>query len=157
MLRTLTVALLAVACMASPDLDAPVTTETARLNKWFAWKSQFNKNFATIEEEAAAMSAFATNDAYITQTNAGSHSYTVGHNEFSHLLWDDFKASYVGGFGGDDYLNREKNYDHTLAAQADAAPASVDWEAKGAVTPIKNQGQCGSCWAFSTTGSIEVT
>ena len=96
-------------------------------------------------------------DAWIAATNAGTHSYTVGHNEFSHLLWDDFKASYVGGFGGDDYLNREKNYDHTLAAQADAAPASVDWEAKGAVTPIKNQGQCGSCWAFSTTGSIEVT
>ena len=81
----------------------------------------------------------------------------TGHNEFSDMSWEEFSKVYTGVKDSDKYLRRSKNVNHALSAQAvkQAAPASIDWSKKNAVTPIKNQGQCGSCWAFSTTGSTE--
>ena len=128
----------------SPALDAKV--------KYQAWKSQFNKVYSSIEEEAKAMAAFAKNDAFIVAHNKEGHSYTVGHNVFSDLTSAEFAEKYTGYKTRDSYLRRTKNVNTELAKGYDAAPSSIDWSQKGAVTPIKNQGQCGSCWAFSTTG-----
>jgi cathepsin L len=116
---------------------------------------KFQKVYEDEREFAAHLDAFTTNVRYVEGENAkGTNSYTLGINEFSDMSADEFQMKYLGYvkpkqmFEGVAYLGPHKMSNQTLAS-------SVDWRSKGAVTPVKNQGTCGSCWAFSTTGSLE--
>jgi len=81
----------------------------------------------------------------------GKHTYTLGMNAFGDLTNEEFKALYLG-------TKRPTNTNGTLflgLLNVNDLPDSVDWRTKGYVTGVKDQGQCGSCWSFSATGSLE--
>jgi len=108
------------------------------------------------EQEHYRYQVFAQNLEYIRRHNeaadAGNHTYWLGINQFADMTNDEFRL-YMNG-----YIQRmlpSGNAVHVPRLAVQDLPAAVNWTAKGFVTPVKNQKQCGSCWAFSTTGSLE--
>ena len=110
----------------------------------------FGKSYGTKEEYNFRMQLFAEKDAEINEINANpENTFTVGHNMFSTWTHDEYKQ--LLGFKMPANYSAENIVELDTTNLADA----VDWRTKGAVNPVKNQGQCGSCWAFSATASIE--
>lgn len=124
---------------------------------WEKFKDVHSKIYHTVEEETYRRSVFKKNALLIEEHNKlyslGQKSYFLGINKFADLEHWEYQQHH--GFLFKKTLNRTRSGSKYLAPSNVVLPDSVDWRDKGYVTPVKNQGQCGSCWSFSTTGALE--
>jgi len=140
-------------------VSAGVVGVAANANQYEDYKfeeylKEFGKSYPSLQEYKQRQEIFNLNlhkvQTHNVQYKAGDHTWFAAMNELADLTAEEYQSL------------RSKKYSPSqhpvldlTKGQVNANPASIDWRAKGAVTPVKNQGGCGSCWAFSATETME--
>nr|AAL60580.1 senescence-associated cysteine protease [Brassica oleracea] len=116
------------------------------------WLVKHGKAQNSLTEKDRRFEIFKDNLRFIDEHNGKNLSYRLGLTKFADLTNDEYRSMYLGSRLKRKATKSSLRYEVRVG---DAIPESVDWRKEGAVAEVKDQGSCGSCWAFSTIGAVE--
>ncbi|WOG91773.1 hypothetical protein DCAR_0311024 [Daucus carota subsp. sativus] len=119
------------------------------IRRYDNWLEQQGKNYTSTDEWEMRFGIYQSNVQFVDYMNSQNLPFRLTDNKFADLTNEEFNSIYLG-YRSPGRLTQRRNF--TLEG---SIPASMDWRRKGAVTPIKDQGKCGSCWAFSAVAAME--